>query len=85
MSPRGVLVIQTPVLRTGLWARLSGAAASTALLDLVLRADGARHPLPDPAELQVHLRREGFAQVGRVPVLPGGAWCQVWATCEAVA
>ncbi|MEN8160608.1 MAG: class I SAM-dependent methyltransferase [Myxococcota bacterium] len=85
MSPRGVLVIQTPVLRTGLWARLSGAAASTALLDLVLRADGARHPLPDPTELQVQLRREGFARVGSVPMLPGGAWCQVWATCEAVA
>jgi SAM-dependent methyltransferase len=84
MSPRGVLVIQTPVLATGLLARASGAAASTALLDLVLRADGALHPLPDPNELQVRLRREGYSRVGSVPVLPGGTWCQVWATREAV-
>jgi SAM-dependent methyltransferase len=84
MSSRGVLVIQTPVLRTGLLARATGAAASTALLDLVLRADGDLHPLPDPTELQVRLRREGYSRVGSVPVLPGGAWCQVWATREGV-
>ncbi len=84
MSARGVLVVQTPVLRSGLLARVSGAAASTALLDLVLRADGGLHPLPDPTELQVRLRREGYARVGSVPMVPGGAWSQVWATREAL-
>jgi SAM-dependent methyltransferase len=75
----GVLAIQTPVLQDGVLARISGTAASSALFDLFLRAHENLFGLPDPTDLQVRLRAAGFARVGSVSIVPGGALRYVWA------
>jgi SAM-dependent methyltransferase len=78
LSPSGVLAIQTPVLQEGTVARLSGMAATSALFDLFLRSHENLHGLPDPVDLQVRLRAAGFARVGSVAIVPGGALRYVW-------
>ena len=56
-----------------------GTAASGALFDLFLRAHENLFGLPDPTDLQVRLRAAGFARVGSVSIVPGGALRYVWA------
>jgi len=75
----GVLAIQTTVLQEGILARATGLAATAALFDLFLRCQSNLTGLPDPTELQVRLRAAGFARVGSVPIVPGGALRYVWA------
>jgi SAM-dependent methyltransferase len=79
LSPGGVLAIQTPVIQGGALARLTGTAATAALFDLFLHCHGNLSGLPDPTDLQVRLRAAGFAQVGSVSIVPGGALRYVWA------
>jgi SAM-dependent methyltransferase len=79
LAPGGVLAIQTLVLQDGALARLAGTAASGALFDLFLRSHENLHGLPDPVDLQVRLRAAGFARVGSVSIVPGGALRYVWA------
>lgn len=79
LSPGGVLAIQTPVLLEGALARLTGMAATAALFDLFLHCHGNLSGLPDPTDLQVRLRAAGFARVGSVSIVPGGALRYVWA------
>ena len=74
-----MLAIQTPVLQEGALARLTGMAATAALFDLFLHCHGNLSGLPDPTDLQVRLRAAGFAQVGSVSIVPGGALRYVWA------
>jgi 2-polyprenyl-3-methyl-5-hydroxy-6-metoxy-1,4-benzoquinol methylase len=78
LVPRGVVAIQTPVLEMGLVSRALGVASGTALFDLVLRAHGNLHGLPDPASLHAALRGAGFAETGEVPIVPGGTQRYVW-------
>jgi SAM-dependent methyltransferase len=79
LSPGGVLAIQTTVSEDGLLARATGMAASAALFDLFLRSHANLSGLPDPTDLQVRLRAAGFARVGSVSIVPGGALRYVWA------
>ena len=79
LAPGGVLAIQTSVLEDGLLARATGMAASAALFDLFLRCHGNLSGLPDPTDLLVSLRTAGFARVGSVSIVPGGALRYVWA------
>jgi SAM-dependent methyltransferase len=78
----GVLAIQTSVVQDGVFARATGTAATAALFDLFLRCHANLTGLPDPTELQVRLRAAGYAQVGSVPIVPGGALRYVWARRE---
>jgi SAM-dependent methyltransferase len=75
----GVLAIQTSVVQDGAIARATGVAASAALFDLFLRCHENLTGLPDPIDLQVRLRAAGFARVGSVSIVPGGALRYVWA------
>ena len=75
----GVLAIQTTIVQDGVLARASGMAASAALFDLFLHCHANLTGLPDPTELQVRLRDAGFARVGSVSIVPGGALRYVWA------
>ena len=75
----GVLAIQTTVLQEGVLARATGMAATAALFDLFLRCQANLTGLPDPTDLQVRLRAAGFARVGSVSIVPGGALRYVWA------
>jgi demethylspheroidene O-methyltransferase len=79
LGASGVLAILTPVLQEGAVARLLGAAATVALFDLFLHCHGNLSGVPDPTDLQVRLRSAGFARVGSVSVVPGGAFRYVWA------
>jgi len=79
LAAGGVLAIQTPIVKEGRVARATGTAASTALFDLFLCAHANLSPLPDPTDLQVRLRAAGFARVGSVSIVPGGALRYVWA------
>jgi len=79
LTTRGVVAIQTPVVQESLLAHVTGAAASTALFDLFLRSHANLSGLPDPTDLQVRLRAAGFARVGSVAIVPGGALRYVWA------
>ena len=79
LAPGGVLAIQTLVLQDGALARLSGGAASGALFDLFLRSHENLFGLPDPIDLQVRLRAAGFARMGSVSIVPGGALRYLWA------
>jgi hypothetical protein len=54
-------------------------AATSALFDLFLRSHENLYGLPDPVDLQVRLRAAGFARVGSVSIVPGGALRYVWA------
>ena len=75
----GVLAIQTSVVQDGALARAVGVAATAALFDLFLRCHDNLTALPDPTDLQVRLRSAGFARVGSVSIVPGGALRYVWA------
>jgi hypothetical protein len=60
-------------------ARATGMAATAALFDLFLHCQANLSGLPDPTDLQVRLRAAGFARVGSVSIVPGGALRYVWA------
>jgi SAM-dependent methyltransferase len=79
LAAGGVLAIQTLVVQEGAFARMTGTAASGALFDLFLRSHENLFALPDPTDLQVRLRAAGFARVGSVSIVPGGALRYVWA------
>jgi SAM-dependent methyltransferase len=79
LAPGGVLAIQTSVVQDGFFARATGMAATAALFDLFLLCHGNLTGLPDPTDLQVRLRAAGFARVGSVSIVPGGALRYVWA------
>lgn len=79
LAQGGVLAIQTSVVQDGVLARATGMAATAALFDLFLRCHGNLTGLPDPTDLQVRLRAAGFARVGSVSIVPGGALRYVWA------
>jgi SAM-dependent methyltransferase len=79
LAPGGVLAIQTPVLQDDALARWTGMAATSALFDLFLHCHANLTGLPDPTDLQVRLRAAGFAHVGSVSIVPGGALRYVWA------
>ncbi len=78
LRPGGTLAIQTPVAAEGRLARVSGGAALMATFDLFLRAHSNLHGLPEPETLMAQLRETGFAEVGRVAVVPDGTACYVW-------
>jgi SAM-dependent methyltransferase len=79
LAPAGVLAIQTSVLQQGVIARATGMAETAALFDLFLHCHRNLSGLPDPTDLQVRLRAAGFARVGSVSIVPGGALRYVWA------
>jgi len=79
LAPGGVLAVQTSVLQENILARTTGIAATAALFDLFLHCHANLSGLPDPTELQVRLRAAGFARVGSVSIVPGGALRYVWA------
>lgn len=74
----GVLAIQTPCADGGALPRRLGLLAPAAAFDLFLRAHRDLHGLPSAGELHARLREAGFAEVGEVPLLPGGALQLVW-------
>jgi SAM-dependent methyltransferase len=78
LAPGGLLAIQTPVLPDGALARLSGARAAAATLDLYLRAHSNLSGLPEPARLEAALRGAGFVEVGSHEVLRRGGLRTVW-------
>ncbi len=78
LSEGGVVAVQTLVLTEGILPSLFGLQAGAALFDLLLRTHGNLYGLPSSSEVQQALREAGFAQIGEVPVLPGGAVRFVW-------
>jgi len=80
LSRTGVLAIQLNVVVDGPLARATGMAASAAIFDLFLRSHANLAGLPDPTDLQVRLRDAGFAHVGSVSIVPGGALRYIWAS-----
>ena len=78
LAPGGVLAIQTPVVSETRVARSFGSLAGVSILDLYLRTHRDLHGLPRPEELAEALGEAGFAEVGEVPILPGGTARYVW-------
>jgi len=75
----GVLAVQTPIVAEGWISRASGLEAQAASLDLFLRAHRNLNGLPDARALRAMLCEVGFAEVGEVPIVPGGSLRYVWA------
>lgn len=78
LSESGVLAVQTLVLTEGILPSLLGLQAGAALFDLLLRTHGNLYGLPSSSEVQQALREAGFASVGEVAIVPGGAVRFVW-------
>ena len=85
LAPGGLFAIQTPVLDGGALSRALGIHATLASFDVFLRAHTNLAGLPDAAALDAALRGAGFAEIGAVPILPGGALRYVWARKPAAA
>jgi len=80
LAPGGVVAIQTAVVVRDRLSRALGTAASVSGFDLFLRCHRNLYGLPDPQEVARQLREAGFAEVGEVPVIPGGSTRFVWAS-----
>jgi trans-aconitate methyltransferase len=83
LVPRGLLVIQAPVISDRAGSRMMGHTANTAAFDLYLRAHNNLYGLPDLALLHTVLRKTGFETVAETAFLHGGAARYLWARAPA--
>jgi SAM-dependent methyltransferase len=79
LRPGGALAVLIPVLTRHPAAQAAGLTEVVAAFDLFLRGHRNLHALPDLPDLRSALQRVGFASVGEIPVLPGGALIYLWA------